>query len=177
MSRVGKYPVAIKDGVVVSINDSILLVKGKKGESSIAIPSNIKVEIADSTVTISPLNNNKDTISMWGTLRALVNNMVTGVSDGFKVALEINGVGLRAAIKEKNLVMQLGFSHEVVFPIPDNVSIVCPDPTHINIEGTDKQVVGQVAAKIISYKKTEPYKGKGIKKVGAYVRRKEGKKK
>ena len=177
MSRVGKYPVVVKDGVMISFDNAILKVKGIKGESSIVIPEKIKLEYNDSNVILVPLDNSKDTRSIWGTLRSLINNMVIGVSDGFKVVLELNGVGFRAAVQGKNLVMQLGYSHEVIFPIPEEVSIICPDSSTINVIGIDKQVVGQVAAKIRSFRKPEPYKGKGIKYSTETIRRKEGKKK
>jgi large subunit ribosomal protein L6 len=177
MSRVGKYPVALKDNVSVVISNNIVNVKGKRGESSISIPVGIEIKTEKGFVSVNPLNDNKETRAMWGSMRALISNMITGVSDGFKVSLDIHGVGLRASVQGKNLVMQLGFSHDVVFPIPEGITIVCPDQTHINIEGSDKQKVGQVAAKIRAYKKPEPYKGKGIKYSNEVVRRKEGKKK
>ena len=177
MSRVGKYPVELKDNTTVSLKGDELLVRGKKGESSIRIPDCIKVVCENNLVSVSMDKETTEAKRLWGSLRSLLNNMVIGVSNGFKETLDINGVGYRASVQGKNLVLQLGFSHDVIFPIPSGVSIVCPDQTHINIEGIDKQLVGQVAAKIRGFKKPEPYKGKGIKYSSEVILRKEGKKK
>lgn len=176
MSRIGKYPVALKDGVSVSFNGNIINVKGKRGESSFQFSDNVLVKLEDNKVFVSPANDTLDARKLWGTTKALINNMVIGVSEGFTVKLEIRGVGYRASVQGKNLVLQLGFSHDIIFPIPAGVSIACPDQTHIVIEGTDKQVVGQVAAKIREFKKPEPYKGKGIRYENERVIEKSGKK-
>lgn len=177
MSRVGKYPVTIKNNVEVSLDSSQISLKGTKGAVALDISSYVKVEKIDNTIIVSPIDNTLFARKMWGTTRAHINNMMIGVSEGFKTSLEIQGVGYRANIKGSNLVLQLGFSHDVIIPIPDDVTISCPDLTHINIEGVSKQRVGQVAAKIRAFKKPEPYKGKGIRYVGEVVLRKEGKKK
>ncbi len=177
MSRVGKYPIVLRDGVSASIKDNIVIIKGKKGESSYKFSSDVLLNVEGDKLIINPANNTLIAKKLWGTTRALLNNMVVGVSDGFKVMLDLNGVGFRASVQGKNLVLQLGFSHDVIFPIPADVSILCPDQTHINIEGMDKQRVGQVAAEIRGFKKPEPYKGKGIKYSNEVILRKEGKKK
>jgi len=177
MSRVGKYPVTIKNNVEVSLDNSQISLKGTKGTAALNISSYVKVEKVDNAIVVTPIDNTLFAKKMWGTMRAHINNMMTGVSEGFKMNLEIQGVGYRASIKGSNLVLQLGFSHDVIVPIPDDVKISCPDLTHINIEGISKQRVGQVAAKIRAFKKPEPYKGKGIRYVNEVVLRKEGKKK
>jgi len=177
MSRVGKHPVALATGVSVEIKDGAISVKGKLGTLSLAIPSEIDVTIVDNQVSVMP---NAQTIRarmMWGTTRNNVANMVKGVSEGFKQVLEIEGVGFRAAVQGKDLVMQLGFSHEVRYPMPAGIEIKAEKPTLISVSGFDRQKVGQVAAEIRAMKKPEPYKGKGIKYAGERVRRKEGKKK
>lgn len=176
MSRIGKYPVVLKDGVSVSFNGNVINVKGKKGESSFEFSDHVSVKLEDNKVIVAPSNDTLDARKLWGTTKALINNMVIGVSEGFVIKLEIRGVGYRASVQGKNLVLQLGFSHDVIFPIPESVSIVCPDQTHITVEGTDKQVVGQVSAKIRAFKKPEPYKGKGIRYEGERVIEKSGKK-
>ncbi len=177
MSRVGKNPVAIPSGVDVQIANQILTAKGKLGSLSIPVSSEVEASVEDGKVWVKPTSDSKRSRMMWGTTRALVNNMVTGVSKGFTVNLEINGVGYRAAVQGKILNLQLGYSHDVPFPIPDDVKITCEKPTSISITGADKQRVGQVAAVIRSYRKPEPYKGKGIKYETEKVLRKEGKKK
>ena len=177
MSRVGKNPVAIPSGVDVQIANQILTAKGKLGSLSIPVSSDVEASVEDGKVWVKPASDSKRSRMMWGTTRALVNNMVTGVSKGFTVNLEINGVGYRAAVQGKVLNLQLGYSHDVPFPIPDDVKITCEKPTSISITGADKQRVGQVAAVIRSYRKPEPYKGKGIKYDTETILRKEGKKK
>jgi len=177
MSRVGKNPVAIPSGVDVQIANQILTAKGKLGSLSIPVSSEVEASVEDGKVWVKPKSDSKRSRMMWGTTRALVNNMVTGVSKGYTVNLEINGVGYRAAVQGKVLNLQLGYSHDVPFPIPDDVKIVCEKPTSIAITGADKQRVGQVAAVIRSYRKPEPYKGKGIKYETETILRKEGKKK
>jgi large subunit ribosomal protein L6 len=177
MSRVGKYPVSIPSGVTVDVAGQVLTAKGKLGSLKLVVSNEVTAAVADGKVTVKPKSETKRARSLWGTTRALVNNMVAGVSKGFTVNLEINGVGYRAAVQGKTLNLQLGYSHEVRFPIPDDVKIVCEKPTAITISGADRQRVGQVAAVIRSYRKPEPYKGKGIKYETEHVRRKEGKKK
>jgi large subunit ribosomal protein L6 len=177
MSRVGKHPVAIPSGVEVQMSGQTLSAKGSLGTLRLVVSNEVTAEIAEGAVTITPKNDTKHARAMWGTTRALVNNMVTGVTKGFSVALEINGVGYRAAVQGNSLNLQLGYSHEVAYPIPNDVKIVCERPTLINITGADRQRVGQIAAEIRAYRPPEPYKGKGIKYSTETVRRKEGKKK
>jgi large subunit ribosomal protein L6 len=177
MSRVGKHPVAVPSGVEVQISGQTLSAKGSLGTLRLVVSNEVTAAIADGAVTIAPKNETKHARAMWGTTRALVNNMVNGVSKGFSVTLEINGVGYRAAVQGSTLNLQLGYSHEVAYPIPNDVKIVCERPTLINITGADRQRVGQIAAEIRAYRPPEPYKGKGIKYSTETVRRKEGKKK
>jgi large subunit ribosomal protein L6 len=177
MSRVGKNPIPVPAGVDVRVADQILTAKGKLGSLSLPLTSEIAVVIEDGKIAISPANDGKRARMMWGTTRALVNNMVTGVAKGFTVGLEINGVGYRAAVNGKVLNLQLGYSHDIEFPIPADVTIVCEKPTAISVSGADKQRVGAVAAKLRSFRGPEPYKGKGVKYVHETIRRKEGKKK
>jgi len=177
MSRVGKNPVTIPSGVTVDIAGQVLTAKGKLGTLQLVVNNEVAAKIADGKVTVTPKGDTKRARTRWGTTRALVNNMVNGVSKGFTVNLEISGVGYRAAVQGKTLNLQLGFSHEIHFPIPNDVKIVCEKPTSIAISGADRQRVGQVAAVIRGYRKPEPYKGKGIKYETETIRRKEGKKK
>jgi large subunit ribosomal protein L6 len=177
MSRVGKHPVTIPSGVEVQMSGHTLSAKGSLGTLRLVVSNEVTAAIAEGAVTITPKNDTKHARAMWGTTRALVNNMVTGVTKGFSVTLEINGVGYRAAVQGNSLNLQLGYSHEVAYPIPNDVKIVCERPTLINITGADRQRVGQIAAEIRAYRPPEPYKGKGIKYSTETVRRKEGKKK
>jgi large subunit ribosomal protein L6 len=177
MSRIGKNPVPIPAGVQAVLADQVLNVSGGKGKLSLPISAEVTATIADGSITIAPKDDSKRARAMWGTTRALVNNMVTGVSAGFTRTLEINGVGYRAAVQGKVLNLQLGYSHDIPYPIPDNIQIACERPTLIAVSGADKQRVGQIAAEIRSYRPPEPYKGKGIKYTDETVRRKEGKKK
>jgi large subunit ribosomal protein L6 len=177
MSRIGKNPVPIPAGVQVELAGQMLNVSGGKGKLSLPISTDVTATIADGAVTIAPKDESKRARAMWGTTRALVNNMVTGVSAGFTRTLEINGVGYRAAVQGKILNLQLGYSHDIAYPIPDNIQIACERPTLIAVTGADRQRVGQVAAEIRGYRPPEPYKGKGIKYSDEFVRRKEGKKK
>jgi large subunit ribosomal protein L6 len=177
MSRVGKHPVAIPSGVEVQMSGQTLSAKGGLGTLRLVVSNEVTAAIADGAVTITPKNDTKHARAMWGTTRALVNNMVTGVAKGFSVTLEINGVGYRAAVQGSSLNLQLGYSHEIAYPIPSDVKIVCERPTLINVSGADRQRVGQIAAEIRAYRPPEPYKGKGIKYSTETVRRKEGKKK
>ncbi|HXQ52854.1 MAG TPA: 50S ribosomal protein L6 [Stellaceae bacterium] len=177
MSRIGKNPVTLPQGVTVQMAGTTLTAKGRIGSLTLAVDNEITATVEDGKVTVQPKNDTQRARMLWGTTRALVNNMVTGVSRGFSRNLEINGVGYRASVQGKNLVLQLGYSHDINFPIPDDVKIVCERPTVIAITGADKQRVGQVAAVLRGYRKPEPYKGKGIKYAEEKVRRKEGKKK
>jgi large subunit ribosomal protein L6 len=177
MSRIGKYPVEVPSGVEVELSGQTLTAKGNLGTLRLVVSNEVTASIADGTVTIAPKSETKHSRAMWGTTRALVNNMVTGVSKGFSVTLEINGVGYRAAVQGSTLNLQLGYSHDIAFPIPSDVRITCERPTVITLSGADRQRVGQVAAEIRAYRPPEPYKGKGIKYAGEIVRRKEGKKK
>lgn len=177
MSRVGKYPVSIPDGVTVEIANDAIKAKGKLGELSAPISAEVDVVYEDNVVKVTPKRESKKSRAMWGTTRALVNNIVTGVSTGFTVNLEINGVGYRAAIEGSDLVLALGFSHPVRFPIPEGITMKCERPTAISISGSDKQRVGQLAAEIRAFRPPEPFKGKGVKYANEIILRKEGKKK
>ncbi|MTJ81622.1 MAG: 50S ribosomal protein L6 [Telmatospirillum sp.] len=177
MSRVGKYPVVVPNGVTVSIAEGEVSVKGKLGVSALRVSDEVEASLDGDHVWVKPRSETKRARMMWGTTRALINNMVKGVSEGFTVNLEINGVGYRAAVQGKTLQLQLGFSHDVNFPIPEDVSIKCEKPTSISITGKDSQRVGQVAAEIRAYRGPEPYKGKGVKYETETILRKEGKKK
>lgn len=177
MSRVGKYPVAIPDGVAIDIAGRAITVKGKLGELAYTLTDDVDIESSNGTVIVKPRNNGKRARAMWGTSRSVINNMVVGVSEGFKVELEIIGVGYRAAVEGKSLNLQLGYSHDIQYPMPDGITIACERPTHIAVSGIDRQRVGQVAAEIRAFRKPEPYKGKGVRYAGEWVRRKDGKKK
>ncbi len=177
MSRIGKYPVTIPDGVEVQLSGQTLTAKGRLGTLSLVVSTEVAASIGDGTVTVTPKGDTRQSRAIWGTTRALINNMVTGVSTGFSINLEISGVGYRAQVQGKNLNLQLGYSHDIPFPIPDDVSISCERPTVITVRGADRQRVGQIAADIRAYRPPEPYKGKGIKYSTETVRRKEGKKK
>jgi large subunit ribosomal protein L6 len=177
MSRVGKYPVPIPAGVNVAIVDGLLTAKGKLGELSLRLTDLIDAKVEDNKVSVSPRTTQAPSRMMWGTTRALVASMVKGVSDGYSRSMEITGTGFRAAVQGKNLVVNLGFSHDVVYPIPDGIKITCERPTAIKVEGVDKRLVGQVAAEIRSYRPPEPYKGKGVRYTDETIRRKQGKKK
>ena len=177
MSRVGKYPVTVPSGVTVQIAGGAITVKGKLGESKLDLTDEVDTSLEGNQVWVKPKSESKRSRQMWGTTRALINNMVKGCSEGFTENLEINGVGYRAAVQGKILQLQLGYSHDVDFPIPEDVSIKCEKPTAISITGRDKQRVGQVAAVIRAYRGPEPYKGKGIKYETETILRKEGKKK
>jgi large subunit ribosomal protein L6 len=177
MSRVGKKPVAIPSGVTASVEGGIVKVKGPKGALQLALHGDVEAKMEKGGVKIDPRSDSKRARAMWGTYRTLVANLVTGVTNGFERRLEITGVGYRAAVQGKNLQIALGYSHDIVYPIPDGIAIVTPRPTEVVITGIDKQKVGQVAAEIRDFRKPEPYKGKGIKYAGEYIFRKEGKKK
>jgi large subunit ribosomal protein L6 len=177
MSRIGKNPVAIPDGVRVELRDQTLTVRGSTATLSLVVSNEVTATVGDGNVTVEPKDESKRARALWGTTRALVNNMVTGVSTGFTRNLEINGVGYRASVQGSNLNLQLGYSHDINYPIPSDVRIACDRPTAITIAGADRQRVGQVAAEIRRFRPPEPYKGKGIKYSDETVRRKEGKKK
>jgi large subunit ribosomal protein L6 len=177
MSRIGKKAVAVPSGVTVSLNGSDLSVKGPKGELAMTFVPEVTASQDDAGITVAPVNETKRARSMWGMQRTMVANMFEGVTTGYSKKLEINGVGYRASMKGSSLNLQLGFSHDVDFPVPEGVKIETPDQTTVIISGIDKQKVGQTAAKIREYRKPEPYKGKGIKYEGEYIFRKEGKKK
>lgn len=177
MSRIGKYPVAVPEGVTVQIDGQNVAVKGPKGELSMVLMDVVEATMDDGAVRISPRGETREARTMWGMQRTLVNNMVTGVSKGFKIELEINGVGYRAAVQGKKLNLQLGYSHEINYDIPDGVEVKCPRPTAIEVTGISREKVGQAAAQIRAYRKPEPYKGKGIKYIDEQIFRKEGKKK
>ena len=177
MSRIGKKAVVIPAGVTATINDRILVVKGPKGELSMPLVDDISYTIEAAEIAVLPASDTKRARSFWGMQRTLVSNLVTGVSDGFTKVLLITGVGYRASVQGANLKLQLGYSHDVDFAIPDGITIKTPDPTTVEITGSDKQRVGQVAAEIRRWRKPEPYKGKGIKYRGEVIFRKEGKKK
>jgi large subunit ribosomal protein L6 len=177
MSRIGKYPVTIPDGVEVQLSGQTLTAQGRLGALSLVVNNEVTAAIVDGTVTVTPKGDTRQSRAMWGTTRALINNMVTGVSAGFSINLEITGVGYRAQVQGNTLNLQLGYSHDIPFQIPDDVSISCERPTVITVRGADRQRVGQIAADIRAYRPPEPYKGKGIKYSTETVRRKEGKKK
>ena len=177
MSRIGKKAVPIPAGVTASIDGGIISVKGPKGTLTMPLVDDISYILEDGGISVKPANDTKRARAFWGMQRTLVQNLVTGVSDGFSKVLEITGVGYRAASQGRNLNLQLGYSHHVNFAIPDGIEIKTPDQTTVEITGIDKQKVGQVAAEIRRWRKPEPYKGKGIKYRGEYIFRKEGKKK
>ena len=177
MSRIGKRPVELPSGVTATINEGMLSVKGPKGTLSLKLADDISYDVQDGAISVQPANDTKRARSFWGMQRTLVQNLVTGVTDGFSKTLEITGVGYRAAAQGKNLKLQLGYSHDVNIPVPEGIDIKTPDPTTVEISGIDRQKVGQIAAEIRRWRKPEPYKGKGIKYRGEYIFRKEGKKK
>jgi large subunit ribosomal protein L6 len=177
MSRIGKHPVAVPNGVQVELSGQTLSAKGDLGTLRLVVSNEVTASVEGGAVTIIPKNETKRARAMWGTTRALVNNMVIGVSKGFSVTLEINGVGYRAAVQGDTLNLQLGYSHEIAYPIPGDVKIACERPTLITVSGADRQRIGQIAAEIRAFRPPEPYKGKGIKYSTETVRRKEGKKK
>jgi large subunit ribosomal protein L6 len=177
MSRIGKKPVPVPTGVTAKVDGQTVSVKGPKGELSITLVDDVKAELGDDGVTVSPRDQSKRARSMWGMSRSLVDNLMTGVATGFTRTLEINGVGYRAARRGKDLQLNLGYSHEVVYAVPEGVQVQCPKPTEIVVSGIDAARVGQVAAEIRRYRPPEPYKGKGVKYAKEFIFRKEGKKK
>jgi large subunit ribosomal protein L6 len=177
MSRIGKKPVPVPSGVTANVEGQTIKMKGPKGALQLVVPDDVTVKMDKGAIKLDPRNETKRARSMWGTSRTLVANLVTGVTKGFERKLEITGVGYRAAVQGKNLQIALGYSHDVVFPIPEGIAIATPKPTEVVITGIDRQKVGQVAAEIREFRKPEPYKGKGVKYAGEYIFRKEGKKK
>ena len=177
MSRIGAIPVPIPSGVSVELTEAAISATGPKGENALRLAPELVVSQADSELTVAIRHDTKRARALWGTQRTLIENLVTGVSEGFSVALEINGVGYRAAVGEGVLNLQLGFSHPIAYAIPDGIEIACERPTTIKVSGVDRQRVGQVAAEIRGFRPPEPYKGKGVRYLGERVERKEGKKK
>jgi large subunit ribosomal protein L6 len=177
MSRIGKKAVAVPSGVTANIEGQTVKMKGPKGALQFVVPDEIVVTMDNGALKVDPRSESKRARSMWGTSRTLVANLVTGVTKGFETKLEITGVGYRASVQGKNLQIALGFSHDVIFPIPEGIAITTPRPTEILVTGIDKQKVGQVAAEIRAFRPPEPYKGKGVRYAGEYIFRKEGKKK
>jgi len=177
MSRIGKRPVAVPSGVTANVEGQTVKVKGPKGALQLVLHDDVAVSMDKNAIKVEPRFETKRSRSQWGTARTLVNNVVNGVTKGFEERLEITGVGYRAAAQGKQLNLQLGFSHDVNYAIPQGITIATPKPTEIVISGMDKQQVGQVAAEIRGWRPPEPYKGKGVKYAGEYIFRKEGKKK
>ncbi len=177
MSRIGKKPVAIPSGVTANVEGQTVKMKGPKGALALVLPDDIVVKMDKGAIKVDPRSDTKRARSMWGTSRTLVANLVAGVTKGFEDKLDITGVGYRASVQGKNLQIALGYSHDVIYPIPEGIAIATPKPTEIVITGIDKQKVGQVAAEIRGFRPPEPYKGKGVRYSGEYIFRKEGKKK
>ena len=177
MSRVGKYPVEIPAGVTVAIVGQTLTATGKLGELKLELTDKVDTKVEGNKVSVAPRDTTAPSRMMWGTTRALVANMVKGVSTGYAKSMEITGTGFRAAVNGPNLVLNLGYSHDVVYPIPPGIKITCEKPTSVKVEGVDKRQVGQVAAEIRGYRGPEPYKGKGVRYTTETIRRKEGTKK
>ncbi len=175
MSRIGNQPISVPTGVTVEVNGQAVTVKGAKGELSYRAPSCIALEHAEGRVSVSRTDQSKFGKAMFGTVRSLVQNMIVGVSEGYKKELIIEGVGYKAQMKGQDIVLSLGFSHEIVYSIPDGIQVDVQNGTALSIEGIDKQLVGQVAARIRDYSPAEPYKGKGVRYRNEQIRRKEGK--
>jgi large subunit ribosomal protein L6 len=177
MSRIGKKPVPVPKGVTANVEGQTVTAKGPKGQLAVVLVDRVGVEMSGEGIRIAPRDESKEARAMWGMSRTLVQNIMTGVTQGFEKRLEINGVGYRAQVQGKNLSLALGYSHDVNYPIPEGIQVQCPKPTEIVVSGIDKQKVGQVAAEIRDYRPPEPYKGKGVKYAGEFIFRKEGKKK
>ena len=177
MSRIGKKAVPLPTGVTANVQGQTVMIKGPKGALQLKLHDDITAKVEGSSVKLDPRTETQRSRSHWGTSRTLVANLIAGVTKGFEEKLEITGVGFRAAVQGKNLQMQLGFSHDIVFPIPEGITIATPKATEIVITGLDKQKVGKAAAEIRAFRPPEPYKGKGVKYTGEYILRKEGKKK
>ncbi len=177
MSRIGKKPVELPSGVTATVSGQTVEVKGPKGTRSFTATDDVTIKHEDNVITVSPRGKSKRALQQWGMSRSMVDNLVTGVSEGFKKELEISGVGFRAQMQGTTLKLSLGYSHEVNFEVPEGVTVTAPKQTEVVVEGIDQQLVGQVAANIREWRKPEPYKGKGIKYKDEYIFRKEGKKK
>jgi large subunit ribosomal protein L6 len=177
MSRIGKKPVAIPGGVTASVDGQVVSVKGPKGELKHVLVDDVIAKLDQGTIEVAPREDTQTARAMWGMSRTLLANLVTGVTEGFTKKLEITGVGYRAAVQGSNVQLQLGYSHDVTYPIPQGIQVQCPKPTEIIVTGIDKQKVGQVAAEIRRFRPPEPYKGKGVRYAGEFIFRKEGKKK
>jgi large subunit ribosomal protein L6 len=177
MSRIGKRPVELPGGVEASVSGQTIEVKGPKGARNFTATDDVSLAVADNAISVEPRGKSKRARQQWGMSRTMVQNLVTGVTDGFKKELEIQGVGYRAQMQGNTLKLSLGYSHDVDFDVPEGVTVTCPKNTEVVIEGTDQQLVGQVAANIREWRAPEPYKGKGIRYKGEYIFRKEGKKK
>src|SRR5881296_3866304 len=177
MSRIGKRPVTVPSGVTATVEGQTVKMKGPKGQLQFVVHDDVEVKFENGTVNVAPRVKTNRAQAMYGTARAQVANLVEGVTKGFEKKLEITGVGYRAALQGKNLQLALGYSHDVIYPVPEGITIVAPKPTEIVVTGIDKQKVGQVAAEIRAFRPPEPYKGKGVKYAGEYIFRKEGKKK
>ncbi|MGA9321982.1 MAG: 50S ribosomal protein L6 [Xanthobacteraceae bacterium] len=177
MSRIGKKAVAVPSGITANVEGQTVKVKGPKGALSVVLPDEVSVKLDQGQIQVDPRSETKRARAQWGTSRTLVANLIAGVTKGFEQRLEINGVGYRAAVQGKNLQLALGYSHDVVYPIPEGITIATPKPVEIVITGIDRQKVGQVAAEIREFRPPEPYKGKGVKYATERIFRKEGKKK
>jgi large subunit ribosomal protein L6 len=177
MSRIGKKPVTVPSGVTATVEGQTVKMKGPKGQLQFVVHDDVEVKFENGTVQVAPRVKTNRAQAMYGTARARIANLVAGVTKGFEKKLEITGVGYRAALQGKNLQLALGYSHDVVYPVPEGIAITVPKPTEIIINGSDSQRVGQVAAEIRSYRPPEPYKGKGVKYADEFIFRKEGKKK
>ncbi len=177
MSRVGKRPVSVPSGVTANVSGKTVSVKGPKGTLSLVVNDQVTVAMDKGAIKVDPKDDSKEARALWGTTRANLNSIMTGVTKGFERKLEITGVGYRAAVQGKNLQLALGYSHDVLYPIPEGIAVVTPKPTEIVVSGIDKKKVGQVAAEIRAYRPPEPYKGKGVKYSDEFIFRKEGKKK
>ena len=177
MSRIGKRAIAVPAGITASVEGQTVKIKGPKGALSVVVHDDIAVKLEDGKIKVDPRAETQRARAQWGTSRTLIANLISGVTKGFEQRLEINGVGYRAAVQGRNLQIALGYSHDIVYPIPEGITIATPRPVEIVISGSDRQKVGQVAAEIREYRPPEPYKGKGIKYAGEHIFRKEGKKK
>jgi large subunit ribosomal protein L6 len=177
MSRIGKRAVPVPSGVTANIEGQTVKVKGPKGALQVVLHDDVEVKMESGAVKVDPRSETQRARAMWGTSRTLVANLMTGVTKGFERKLEITGVGYRAAVQGKNLQLALGYSHDVVYPIPEGITITATKPTELLVSGIDRQKVGQVSAEIRGFRPPEPYKGKGVKYAGEYIFRKEGKKK
>ncbi len=177
MSRIGKKPIPVPKNVTATVDGQKVTVKGPKGQLSLTLVDDVEVKMEEGAILVSPRTDTKRARSMWGMSRSLVDNLMKGTTNGFARTLEITGVGYRAAMDGKSLKLQLGYSHDVLYPVPEGISIAVPKPTEITISGIEKDKVGQVAAEIRGFRGPEPYKGKGIRYQGEFIQRKEGKKK